>query len=57
MITLIKDYIQCDECGARLGYDKFEDTYVSFNWNHRYKVLYLNCPKCGNAIAIERLNG
>lgn len=56
MITIIDNYIQCDECGAHLGYNILKDTYVSFNWNHRYKVLYLDCPKCGNAIAIERLN-
>ena len=55
MITVIDNYIQCDECGAHLGYNK-KDTFVSFNWNHKYKVLYLDCPKCGNAIAIKTLD-
>ena len=54
MITIIKDYIQCDECGAHLSYDK-EDTYISFNWNRKYRILYIDCPKCGNSIVIKRV--
>jgi len=54
MITVINNYIQCDECGRDLAYDN-SDTYESWNWNHRYRVIYLDCPKCGNSIAIRRL--
>jgi len=53
MITIIKNHIQCDECNAHLSYDK-EDTYISWNWNHKYRVLYIDC-KCGNPIAIKRI--
>ena len=54
MITIIENYIQCDECQTHLGYN-IEDTYIAYNYNHKFKVLYLDCPKCGNAIPIKRL--
>ena len=54
MVIVINNYIQCDECKSHLGYDE-EDTYISWNWNHRYKVVYVDCPKCGNSIAIDRI--
>lgn len=52
MVLKIKNYIQCDECNAHLSYNK-EDTYISWNWNHKHKFLYVDCPICGNAIAIK----
>ena len=54
MITIIKNYIQCDECNTHLSYDE-EDTYISWNWNHQYRVLYVDCPKCDNSIPIKRI--
>jgi len=54
MITIIKNYIQCDECNTHLSYDN-KDTYISYNWNHTHQVLYVDCPKCGNTIAIKRI--
>lgn len=54
MISIIENYIKCDECGVHLSYDK-NDAYVSWNWNHKFQCLYLDCPKCGNAIPIKRI--
>ena len=53
-MEIIKNYIQCDVCKSQLNYDN-EDTYISYNWNHTYRVLYVDCPKCNNAIAIKRI--
>lgn len=52
MITIIKNHIKCDECNAHLSYDE-EDTYISWSENHKYRVLYIDCPKCGNSIGIK----
>ena len=54
-MEIIKNYIQCDVCKSQLSYDN-EDTYISYNWNRTHRVLYVNCPKCGNAIVIKRIN-
>jgi len=55
MITIIENHIQCDECNTHISYNK-EDTYISWNWNHKYRVLYIDCPRCGNSIAIKRID-
>ena len=54
MITVIENYVQCDECGKHLSYG-MEDTEVSWNWNHKYQIRYLKCPNCDNDIPIKRL--
>lgn len=52
MINIIKNYIQCDECGSHLSYDK-EDTYIAYNWMHTRRIEYIDCPNCGNSIPIK----
>jgi len=54
MISIIENYIKCDECGVHLSYDE-TDTYVDWNCTHKFQCLYLDCPKCGNSIPIKRI--
>lgn len=54
MISIIENYIKCDECGVHLSYEE-NDAYVSWNYNRKFRCLYLDCPKCGNSIPIKRI--
>lgn len=55
MVNLIKNYIQCDDCGSHLSYNK-EDIYIDYNWRHTHRIEYIDCPNCGNSVAIKRID-